>query len=204
MNTNKLFSIMTCPAEELQILLGAVGAVGLVVKTFSQGLGRKYQSKDIELGIALLEGGNKQVQDIFYDSFQSSEGQHFFREVRDELISLVQDLRIKRKLQKQSLAKEKLDEEDADAEISRLTKLLRLLQLFCEGHNLQMQVSISLTEESIGSSINNETLRIFCGSKLQTMNRSILWLKLLDSLANFVDQLLLVISFGACFLACTR
>jgi len=78
--------------------------------------------------IRILHGGNTAVQRTIYDFFlTSTDSEKFFRKINHLLEQEVDNV-------------EHISKSDASKEHSQLgMKLLRLLQLFCEGHNLDLQ-----------------------------------------------------------------
>jgi len=87
-----------------------------------------YLSSLFKFMIWLLLGGNHTVQKTIYDFFiTNSSSEKFFRKVNDLILREITNTSL---TSKSTISKE----------ISKIgMKLLRLLQLFCEGHNLDLQ-----------------------------------------------------------------
>lgn len=148
--------------KTIQNCLGECDVVELVLRLVSTKFSRNLVSNAVSLGVAILEGGNKHIQDIFYQNFTQGNEKAFFREVRDFMVMTALELKSKRKLRKKlektsqmgslhlpstydlTQGGRKADsyyEISDEKEIKFMTKLLRLSQLFCEGHHNELQVN---------------------------------------------------------------
>lgn len=87
-------------------------------------------SSALEFGITLLEGGNKMVQNSMMNFFLKIRDENFFQEIH----YIFQRLMAEKKdgTSNQSIGK--------DCHWKHMERVLRFLQLLCEGHNTQHQV----------------------------------------------------------------
>eukprot|EP01060_Flectonema_neradi_P003622 TRINITY_DN12346_c1_g3_i4.p1 TRINITY_DN12346_c1_g3~~TRINITY_DN12346_c1_g3_i4.p1 ORF type:complete len:2267 (+),score=490.38 TRINITY_DN12346_c1_g3_i4:52-6852(+) len=112
-------------------------------------------------GIALLEEGNLQVQTQLMSYFDSLSDEAFFQCIRNRLhkaIAELKELEVKEKRRgladlggnslKFQISPERVHQE---SKLSNVTKTLRLLQLFCEGHNLELQCYIHSQPDNLHS-----------------------------------------------------
>ena len=68
--------------RKVQNFLDECGCSDLVVDLMMQGVDKVYHEA-MKLGIALLENGNRQIQESFYRRFQSGDTSQFFHNMRD-------------------------------------------------------------------------------------------------------------------------
>jgi len=177
------------PTATMQLMLCNSGSVPLIAGLVSR-RGQHTILKSVKLGIALLEGGNQRVQGLFFDFFKSSEGRNFFRQIRDEMVNVASELKSKRRIRRgiqtrnssfldsystitgrESIHREGTEIELSDEEdVEFMTHLLRLLQLFCEGHNSELQDFLREQKQNAETyNIVLETLRFLssvCGSSV--------------------------------------
>ena len=112
-------------------------------------------------GIALLEEGNLQVQTQLMSYFDSLSDEAFFQCIRNKLhkaIAELKELEVKEKRRgladlgvnslRFQISPERVHQE---SKLSNVTRTLRLLQLFCEGHNLELQCYIHSQPDNLHS-----------------------------------------------------
>jgi len=117
----------------------------------------KVKLEAVKLGVALLFGGNLRIQKHVYKFFLGTREETFFSDVALILQDGMEDLKEKKRLLQQRAnaiadarsagiedigtemteIKQILNEDHGDFDL--ITQLLRFLQLFCEGHNTDMQ-----------------------------------------------------------------
>lgn len=145
----------------MQNQLNELGATGLVLSLITRG-NDSIVLQSLKLGIALLRGGNKNVQKTIHEKFVGTEtDEALFYEIRSRIRRSISEIKEKqqfyaRKLEKQlalqvvteqtaskdELLLQVLESEDADEsfpETGFIFEILRFLQLLCEGHNLALQ-----------------------------------------------------------------
>eukprot|EP01080_Neovahlkampfia_damariscottae_P010070 gene10070-2491_t len=100
----------------------------------------------LELGKLILENGNDKAQKIIYDTFLSSKEEKFFFALRIRIRKAVKEIKERKEfLKKLKNQKDALifsgdnDEVIEFKEEGFIESILRFLQLFCEGHNLDLQ-----------------------------------------------------------------
>ncbi len=99
----------------------------------------------LKIFIRLLTGGNKQVQRNIYDFFlRNSNSERFFKNI---YMNISQEIS---KIKQRNYRKNRL-----------LPKLMRLLQLFCEGHNLELQKYL---KNQMNSKINYDLVTLTVNS----------------------------------------
>ncbi|KAJ9465428.1 Inositol 1 [Diplonema papillatum] len=110
-------------------------------------------------GIAQLEQGNRQVQTQLMNYYYDTSDEAFFQCIRNRLHKAVQELKElemneKRRGQPMDHAGMSLHfplspvRIQPDSKLSCVTKTLRLLQLFCEGHNHELQLYIHMQPDN--------------------------------------------------------
>eukprot|EP00667_Euglena_gracilis_P000043 EG_transcript_43 len=131
-----------------QLLMGRIGALSVVTHLFESGAQSSTQA--VELGKAVLSGGNTVLQDQMLTYFQSRD-EDFFMRVSEEFetaIDALQEREREKSFLKESTltARTRAAAERAmsgtkakDKLLCHVTSILRLLQLLCEGHHQQMQ-----------------------------------------------------------------
>ena len=113
----------------------------------------------LDLGCALLEGGNTIVQTTVYNYFTTnSVSENMFRKLYNTI-----------KTQKDKLNFRGLDyyhKSDDDTEAEIMEKIMTFLQLFCEGHNLDLQKYIrkqTNSQENFDMQILTvDLLKVYC------------------------------------------
>ncbi|KDO20486.1 hypothetical protein SPRG_14004 [Saprolegnia parasitica CBS 223.65] len=126
----------------MQAKLDTLGATELVVDLVSTTDDQAVQDKAIELGIALLNGMNAKVQEHFYAIWIESANTDFFQRLQSRLEAamthdnMTQELRLTPRRPKSPL---KAPSHEGASKYEAMTRLLRFLQLLCEGHYLDAQ-----------------------------------------------------------------
>ena len=145
----------------------------------------------LEFGIALLDGGNLKVQKTIYNfckAYQKTETMFSkFHTIIQQQIETMQSKIDKEKLNEDEGA----EDNNAEAELKSLVleKLLRFLQLFAEGHNLELQDYV----RHQANSRNNYNLVISVIELLRTYEKRLVpdnydnIMKCLDTLAELVQ-----------------
>eukprot|EP01135_Chromosphaera_perkinsii_P006243 Nk52_evm4s470 gene=Nk52_evmTU4s470 len=144
--------------EKMQNQLGKHGAPNLVVNLIKRFSDRNVFCESVLFGIALLEGGNATVQNLFEEAFKSDDGK-YFKEIHEKMLQTVVELKIEQE-QSSKMANQPRRGKDAVSKgAKRLAKkpyirnLLRYLQLLCEGHNLENQ-NLIREQRHVGKSFN--------------------------------------------------
>jgi hypothetical protein len=100
----------------------------------------------LELGKLLLDNGNDKAQKIIYETFLSSKEEKFFFALRSRIKKSIKEIKERKEFMKK--VKNQKDALIFNGDNNELTEfkeegyiesILRLLQLFCEGHNLDLQ-----------------------------------------------------------------
>lgn len=115
--------------------LNRVGMTDLVLHLITHGSSEVVKGS-LNLGISLLYGGNKTVQDTIYELFLSNSDGEFFLAIRSRIRRSMLEIKEKQlasKQEKSAIAQETF------VESGHILPLLRFLQLLCEGHNNQLQ-----------------------------------------------------------------
>lgn len=136
--------------EETQNMLVKCGACELLTDLI---ITTPSLNETMIFGYLLMEGGNKNVQNKFYEIFEKDRSGLFFTAMKGILRkgkSIIKELKSKNKL-KQFKADEKT--------IDLLKNTLKFLQFICEGHNLNLQQILN-AQKNANESINlvNEVL----------------------------------------------
>jgi len=113
--------------------------------------------------VSLLFGGNRQVQKNIYNFFLSNPiSEKFFRKMNELIMNEINYYHNKKSTQ------------DSDKENKRknlLPKILRLLQLFCEGHNFDLQNYLRFQNQSkTNYDMITITVQLLLSFKISTMN----------------------------------
>ena len=113
--------------------------------------------------VSLLFGGNRQVQKTIYNFFQSNPiSEKFFRKM-NELIT--NEINFYHNRQFNS------DSQITDKRKHLLPKILRLLQLFCEGHNFDLQNYLRFQKQSkTNYDMITTTVQLLISFKISNMN----------------------------------
>ena len=119
----------------LQVTMGSLGFANLVVRLVINAPFDRLDvvSRSVHLGNLLLSGGNREVQEIFYDLFQTKKGKEFLRHLRHRM----RHFREQVKLRDEETTKWTLQHDETEIEVIENT--LIFLQLCCEGHFEKMQ-----------------------------------------------------------------
>ena len=123
------------PMSYVQEYLNNLGCMLMILKILSSiksTISNDLLDALLDLGCALLEGGNTIVQTTVYNYFTTnSVSENMFRKLYNTI-----------KTQKDKLNFRGLDyyhKSDDDTEAEIMEKIMTFLQLFCEGHNLDLQ-----------------------------------------------------------------
>eukprot|EP00004_Rigifila_ramosa_P001596 TRINITY_DN1154_c0_g1_i2.p1 TRINITY_DN1154_c0_g1~~TRINITY_DN1154_c0_g1_i2.p1 ORF type:complete len:2503 (+),score=673.94 TRINITY_DN1154_c0_g1_i2:327-7511(+) len=124
----------------MQSKLTSYGAATLVIDVIAKSDNDEMCYAAIRLGKALLLFGNREVQNVMFTYFSESPDTEFFLKLRNMLRLTADRIRAKRRMAKHrdSFAGVSFDINPETVE-SDGTLLLRFLQLFAEGHNLELQ-----------------------------------------------------------------
>ena len=154
---------------EIQNLVGKAGAADLAVSLISGNVSEIIVSKGFHLGIELLNGGNRYIQDMMYQSLvESKAGTTFFKEVDLRIQNAMDKVKIVRwytkmieenrmESQSTSIASAQLSgsrsqvvlHEDPDSPST--SNIFRFCQLLAEGHNMKTQ-TLLLRQENVSQS----------------------------------------------------
>ena len=109
----------------VQNLLDLCGCSHIVIDLMMTNKSNKINQEAMKLGIALLENGNRQIQESFFKRFQELETSDFFGNAS----SMIQMARLHITVQS-----------DTESEVmERARNMFRLLQLLCEHHHTGLQ-----------------------------------------------------------------
>lgn len=165
---NQTVPSVQCIAD-IQNRLDAHGASSLVIELISMGSSMSHEkihkrsalifADTLDLGIAILEGGNPQVQSSIIERLteKGDRSERFF-EVVSNRISQAQEA-----LNPKYVSTSQLPEN-----IKIMQPVLRFLQLLCEDHNLKMQRYMLSQKNNVSFNIVAKTLvflNCICGSK---------------------------------------
>eukprot|EP00095_Tigriopus_kingsejongensis_P011560 maker-scaffold768_size100864-snap-gene-0.9 protein:Tk11560 transcript:maker-scaffold768_size100864-snap-gene-0.9-mRNA-1 annotation:"inositol -trisphosphate receptor" len=193
--------------HDVQCHLDTQGAssliVDLVIKSSSMSSTLpKIFSEVIELGNALLEGGNQEIQKSLHDQLHSGEvSQSFFKVFHEKMSdaqgdespffspfsSNLEDLLA----DKIDRAKEKEEENKLAPKVSIMKPILRFLQLMCENHNLTLQNLLRDQNNKTKYNLVSETLillDVICGST--TGGLGLLGLYINENNVQLINQIL--------------
>ncbi|KAJ9465260.1 Ryanodine receptor [Diplonema papillatum] len=151
----------------MQNKLNKLGLTSCMVKLTERGNGG-IAHEAICFGVALLHGGNRQVQDSMLDFFLTND-ESFFESMKDNISIAVE--RLVQRTRERDLFEEA---NTADARPLSFTSLgsigqvLRLLQLVCEGHHLRLQNYIRLQEDNLRSTNVVREVLLFLRTLMQT------------------------------------
>ena len=111
--------------------------------------------------VSLLFGGNRQVQKTIYNFFLSNPiSEKFFRKMHNLIMNEISIYHNK-----------KSNEEDVKKRKVLLPKILRLLQLFCEGHNQDLQNYLRAQKQSKNNyDMITTTVHLLLSFKISNMN----------------------------------
>uniref|UniRef100_A0A8D0DDY0 Inositol 1,4,5-trisphosphate receptor n=1 Tax=Sander lucioperca TaxID=283035 RepID=A0A8D0DDY0_SANLU len=170
---------------EIQCLLDNVGTTELVVDLIVNTKNDRVFEESIQLGIALLQGGNTQIQNSFYNQLHmQKKSERFFKVFYDRMRLAQQEIRATVSVNMFELSCRKR-EDDSDVSSIRLKKgtvldetqmspaitimkpILRYLQLLCENHNTELQNFLRNQNNKTNYNLVCETLQFLdciCGS----------------------------------------
>ncbi|EQC33543.1 hypothetical protein SDRG_09050 [Saprolegnia diclina VS20] len=126
----------------MQVKLDTLGATELVVDLVSSTEDQIVLDKSIELGIALLNGMNAKVQEHFYAIWIESTNAAFFQRLQSRLEAAMTHDNTARELPltpRRPKSPLKAPSHEGMSKYEAITRLLRFLQLLCEGHYLDTQ-----------------------------------------------------------------
>uniref|UniRef100_A0AAQ4PLC7 Inositol 1,4,5-trisphosphate receptor n=1 Tax=Gasterosteus aculeatus aculeatus TaxID=481459 RepID=A0AAQ4PLC7_GASAC len=169
---------------EIQCLLDNVGASELVIDLIVNTKNDRVFEESILLGIALLQGGNTQIQNSFYNQLRKEKkSERFFKVFYDRMRSAQQEIRATvsvnmfelscRKREDDTdvssirLKKDALEETPMSHAITIMKPILRFLQLLCENHNTDLQNFLRNQSNKTNYNLVCETLQFLdciCGS----------------------------------------
>uniref|UniRef100_A0AAQ4QRC1 Inositol 1,4,5-trisphosphate receptor n=1 Tax=Gasterosteus aculeatus aculeatus TaxID=481459 RepID=A0AAQ4QRC1_GASAC len=176
---------------EIQCLLDNVGASELVIDLIVNTKNDRVFEESILLGIALLQGGNTQIQNSFYNQLRKEKkSERFFKVFYDRMRSAQQEIRAtassvtskafcayRKELdpdldglgQSSELvgAEDALEETPMSHAITIMKPILRFLQLLCENHNTDLQNFLRNQSNKTNYNLVCETLQFLdciCGS----------------------------------------
>ena len=111
--------------------------------------------------VSLLFGGNRQVQKTIYNFFLSNPiSEKYFRKMNDLILNEIAFYHNK-----------KSNEEASNKRKTLLPKILRLLQLFCEGHNNDLQNYLRFQNQSKNNyDMITTTVHLLLSFKISNMN----------------------------------
>jgi len=171
---------------DAQNYLNHLGATETIISLLSEDA--EFRDKSVELklldfGIKLLEGGNKNVQITAFNQFKNdSSSSFFFRRIfrmmtnNKEQLEIIEDIAFD-------------DNLVLNESFIMLGKVLRLVQLLVEGHNLNLQQYLRYQENSAQSfDILHCCIELFiCNVKIFTDSNYIYVVKLLDTIIELIQ-----------------
>lgn len=115
----------------------------------------------VQCFIALLDGGNKDVQNTIYDVLKNTQSESFFLKIRNRMRRGMSEIEEKREYNRKRLdvsRPEDLEESPWSASddmvtlgVTHMKDILRFLQLLCEGHNEDLQNLLRLQSNNLQS-----------------------------------------------------
>ena len=166
--------------RQRQRKLDSLGATELVIFLVGQGGDESLFEACLELGICLLTGLSAQVQGTFYRYWVETGETEFFRQIKKYIDKATDEVRAMEREKSTRFARRPSGRQGS-AKVHRtgvfgssgMKKVLRFLQLLCEGHNLNAQrylISQSAAAESVNlvQATANYLLEIF--ASLDTEN----------------------------------
>ena len=130
--------------EAMQNRLDTAGATHLMI-TLANSRNPTVAAEAVNFGIALLLGGNQKVQGSLLKIFESSP-KSFFVNIVSKMQKASDELKERRRERAFVASNQQLDGSgeinrllDNKFDLQNISSILRLLQLFCEGHYLPMQ-----------------------------------------------------------------
>ncbi|KAJ9456238.1 Inositol 1 [Diplonema papillatum] len=141
--------------EKMQCILDDLGVTPLVTQMI-ESKEERVVSEALQFGQALLQGGNRRVQEAVANYFLSLNDEAFFSCTKDRLTRAINQiktleaselhkagpLKVVRDGDSDNYSETSVADPNArykECELYQLQNVLRFLQLFCEGHNLQLQ-----------------------------------------------------------------
>jgi hypothetical protein len=127
---------------EWQNNLNEWGVSAMIIEIISKSRSDKLIIATMELANNLLNGGNTEVQTVLYELLVEQKNVNFFKQMHERMHRGAQALKNKRKKRKYSRSKNLLadmDDEEEEFDPVRMELVGRMLQLFAEGHNNDMQ-----------------------------------------------------------------
>ena len=156
---------------ETQNHLNRLGLTNCMVKLTERGNNR-IAHEAICFGVELLHGGNKQVQDSMLDFFLNND-ESFFEGMKDCIKSAADKLLLRAR--EQELFDPQVDQTKSISDLppvapslGSIGKVLRLLQLVCEGHHLRLQNYIRLQEDNLKNTNIVQEVLLFLRTLLHT------------------------------------
>uniref|UniRef100_A0A665X7W7 Inositol 1,4,5-trisphosphate receptor n=1 Tax=Echeneis naucrates TaxID=173247 RepID=A0A665X7W7_ECHNA len=193
----------------IQCLLDNVGTSELVIDLIVNTKNDRVFEESILLGIALLQGGNTQIQNSFYTQlYKQKKSERFFKVFYDRMRLAQQEIRATVSVNMFELSCRKRDD-DSDVSgmkfrkgtlgldfkqypaISIMKPILRYLQLLCENHNSDLQNYLRNQNNKTNYNLVCETLQFLdciCGST--TGGLGLLGLYINESNVDLVRQTL--------------
>eukprot|EP01060_Flectonema_neradi_P032160 TRINITY_DN5067_c0_g1_i12.p1 TRINITY_DN5067_c0_g1~~TRINITY_DN5067_c0_g1_i12.p1 ORF type:complete len:2009 (+),score=330.55 TRINITY_DN5067_c0_g1_i12:2479-8505(+) len=156
---------------ETQNHLNRLGLTSCMVKLTERGNNR-IAHEAICFGVELLHGGNKQVQDSMLEFFLNND-ESFFEGMKDCIKSAVDKLLLRAREQELldpqlDQARSMVDQMPIAPTLGSIGKVLRLLQLVCEGHHLRLQNYIRLQEDNLKNTNIVQEVLLFLRTLLHT------------------------------------
>uniref|UniRef100_A0AAQ5ZMC5 Inositol 1,4,5-trisphosphate receptor n=1 Tax=Amphiprion ocellaris TaxID=80972 RepID=A0AAQ5ZMC5_AMPOC len=192
---------------EIQCLLDNVGTSELVIDLIVNTKNDRVFEESILLGIALLQGGNTQIQNSFYSQlYKQKKSERFFKVFYDRMRLAQQEIRATVSVNMFELSCRKRDDDGDVSSISHVMALeetqmspaitimkpiLRYLQLLCENHNSDLQNFLRNQNNKTNYNLVCETLQFLdciCGST--TGGLGLLGLYINESNVDLVRQTL--------------
>ena len=136
---------------EMQVLLDLIGGMKAATILLDAIDGRIVK-ESLRFGIALLEGGNTVVQSNFLSYLETNEERFFIgikRVIEKAALELTHYRRVS--IHSSSMIGKKFNLMFSSNAFSYILDLLRLIQLFCEGHHLGMQEYIRVQHDNLRS-----------------------------------------------------
>eukprot|EP00759_Apiculatamorpha_spiralis_P055449 PhF_6_TR7816/c0_g1_i1/m.11241 len=147
------YSLSSTPDEERYKAQQDYELIGLmsVVTTLLESNHDRVIETALELGIAMLDGGNLAVQTSLLNYFATND-EKFFISVRKFIHEAVVELKHFNSTKQQWISSRSNGKSGGDApRLKFIAPIFRLLQLMCEGHNLDMQNYIRNQQDNLHS-----------------------------------------------------
>jgi hypothetical protein len=146
----------------MQVNMDEYGCSKLVIDVVGESKDEHVRLEAIKLGIEMLEFGNETVQNTMFEYLDElgPGADKFFSRINQSIVAgarLVRDRRQREKFVQKSGGQVEEPDEDEDEDLLRLDLVFRLLQLFTEGHNNNMQ-NLIRDQSSIGCRNTNNLL----------------------------------------------